>query len=131
MAGYFGTDEQQRLQALADASAAETAETPGACQAGRIMGSDDVNRFGWDRIDEIINRDGVFGFRLVPAGTADDIRARLLARGCRFDGATHVYELVSAANQPSRRMVESCGLRHESNFVCGVATSIDRARFTR
>ena len=263
MAGYFGTDEQQRLQSLVDASAAETDETPGACQAGRIMGCDDVDRFGWDRIDEFINRDGVFGFRLLPASTIDDIRERLLDRNCRFDtwdvfvagrstamaattslltrcpvglttldppsdpeseytrsiqaemhaagivpfsgsmlvgqlgpattvvvgsppeevmavahaylphnrfspyagyawgglvtvaerhrgkglgkyvnalmvaaafgrlGATHVYELVSAANQPSRRMVESCGLRHEPDFVCGVASKIDRTRFTR
>ena len=263
MAGYFGTDEQQHLQALVDASAAETAGMPGACQAGRIMGCDDVDRFGWDRIGEIIDRDGVFGFRLLPASTTDDIQARLLALGCRFDawdvfvadrgmalaatksllarcpvgvtmleapidpesaytrsiqaemhtagivpfsgsmlvgqlgpvttvvaggpskevmavahaylphnrfspyqryawgglvsvverhrgkglgnyinacmvatafdrlGATHVYELVSATNQPSRRMVESCGLRHEPGFVCAVATRIDRPRFTR
>jgi RimJ/RimL family protein N-acetyltransferase len=46
-------------------------------------------------------------------------------------GATHVYELVSATNEPSRRMVESCGLRHEPGFVCGVASKIDRTRFTR
>jgi len=28
--------------------------------------------------------------------------------------ATHVYELISPTNLPSRRMVEACGLRHES-----------------
>jgi hypothetical protein len=46
-------------------------------------------------------------------------------------GATHVYELVSASNVPSRRMVTSCGLRHAQGLVCGIATPNDSAHFTR
>jgi hypothetical protein len=46
-------------------------------------------------------------------------------------GATHVYELVSATNVPSRRMVESCGLRHEPAFLSGMAVPADGGRFTR
>lgn len=32
-------------------------------------------------------------------------------------GATHVYDLVSASNLPSRRMVTSCGLSHEQGAL--------------
>ncbi|MBL6430524.1 MAG: hypothetical protein HPM95_02065 [Alphaproteobacteria bacterium] len=46
-------------------------------------------------------------------------------------GASHVYELVSAANEVSRRMVEACGLRHAPDLVCGLATREQAARFTR
>ena len=46
-------------------------------------------------------------------------------------GAAHVYELVSAKNVPSRRMVEACGLRHEPGLVCGIAIPNDGALFTR
>ena len=264
MSGYFGTERQQRLQARAEESVDFIKVTPGACQAGRSMGCDDPDEFGWDRIDEILDRDGVCGFRMLPIGKADEIRSRLVRRNFRFDswnvfvadrasalaaseaiisrglpegltdleraidpegdytvriqalmgaagvapfsgsllagalgpattvasgdgngiiiaaahgylphnahsayhrhawgglvavaesqrgkglgnninarmivsvfrdlGATHVYELVSASNIPSRRMVESCGLRLEPGLVCGIALPNDSARFTR
>jgi len=37
MAGYFGTEAQQRSQALAEANVAFINETPGACQNVRMM----------------------------------------------------------------------------------------------
>jgi RimJ/RimL family protein N-acetyltransferase len=264
MAGYFGTDTQQRLQAQAEASAEFIASTPGACQAGRMMGCDDPRKFGWDRIGEIVDRDGVCGFRLIDTSDVEGIRSELLNRGCRFDtwdvfiadrdtalaasgrladrplpsgfsllptpadaeseqvkdlqammasaglvpfsgsmltgeigsattiaitdsdanvvssahgymphnayspfrqyawgglvavaepyrgqglgkyvnalmidrvfqelGASHIYELVSASNIPSRRMVEACGLRLEPTLTCGAATPHANARFTK
>lgn len=264
MPGYFGTEIQQRLQAQAEASAGLINATPGLCQAGRIMACDDPDRLGWETIDAFLERDGVFGFRLIRASKADDIRDQLVKRDCRFDtwdvfladrtaalaaseaivsqglpdglsdlpmptdpedeytgriqalmgaagivpfsgsmltgafgpaatvavgdqeggavaaahgclphnahsdyhrhawgglvavaesqrgkgigsyvnarmivsvfrslGATHVYELVSAANIPSRRMVEACGLRREPALTCGMATPNGKARFTR
>lgn len=264
MSGYFGTENQQRLQAQAEASVAFINATPGACQAGRTMGCDDPDRLGWQRIDEFLARDGVCGFRLIPAGKADELKSYLTKRNCRFDSwdvfladretalaasesilsrglpnglielerptdpqgehtariqtlmaaagvvpfsgslltgaigsattvaigdrdglvaaaahgylphnahsdyrgyawgglvavaesqrgkglgnyvnarmivsvfrelnATHVYELVSSTNVPSRRMVESCGLRFEPALVCGIATPSERTRFTR
>jgi hypothetical protein len=264
MAGYFGNDSQQRLQAQAEASAELINRTPGACQAGRFMGCDDPRKFGWDRIGEIVERDGVCGFRLIDAADVPDIRSELLGRGCRFDtwdvfvadrdtalaasresaeqplpagyslwptlgdpeskqvkdvqammasvglvpfsgsmltgeigrsvtmvigdddarvvatahgymphntfspycdyawgglvavaevhrgrglgklvnalmidrvfralGASHIYELVSASNIPSRRMVEACGLRLEPALTCGIATPHESARFTK
>jgi RimJ/RimL family protein N-acetyltransferase len=264
MSGYFGTPNQQRLQARAEASVDFINATPGACQAGRTMGCDDPDRLGWDRIDEFLARDGVCGFRLIPANKVDELKSNLTNRNCRFDswdvfladreatlaaseailarglpdglteldrptdpegeytsriqtlmaaagvvpfsgsllvgdvgpattiaigqrdgtvvaaahgylphnahseyrghawgglvavaeshrgkrlgnyvnarmivsvfrdlGATHVYELVSSTNLPSRRMVESCGLRFEPALVCGIATPNDSSRFTR
>lgn len=85
MAGYFGTDTQQRLQAQAEASAGFIKATPGACQAGRIVGCDDPDKLGWDHIAEIIERDGVCGFRLIDTEQVDEIRARLWQLGCRLD----------------------------------------------
>lgn len=264
MSGYFGTEMQQRLQAQAEASVDFIDATPGACQTGRTMGCDDPDRLGWERIIEFLDRDGVCGFRLIPAGEVDELRSQLMKRSYRFDtwdvfladgttalvaseailsrglpdgltelksptdpegeytrriqalmgaagvvpfsgslltgalvrattvavgdgdrnivaaahgylphnayshyhrhawgglvavaesqrgkglgnyinarmivsvfndlDATHVYELVSATNIPSRRMVQSCGLRPEPALVCGIATPNDSALFTR
>lgn len=264
MSGYFGTEEQQRLQKFAETSAGFIEATPGACQIGRIMGCDDPDRLGWDEIDRFLERDGVFAFRLIPAENMDAIRSRLAARNFRLDtwdlfvgerasalalseaivskglprglvqldepvdpegedtrsiqelisrcaivpfsgsmlvgeagpsttvaigddraktvavahgyfphnrhspwhsygwgglvsvdekargqglgnlvnammvvrmfrklGASHIYELVSASNETSRRMVRSCGLAHVQNLACGMAIAEDRERYTR
>jgi RimJ/RimL family protein N-acetyltransferase len=85
MSGYFGTERQQRLQAQAEAGAAFIRATPGACQIGRMMGCDDPDRLGWDRIDAILARDGACGFRLIPAARAERLRAELAARDFRLD----------------------------------------------
>lgn len=264
MSGYFGTEVQQRLQARAEEAAAFIAATPGACQTGRTMGCDDPDRFGWAQIDEFLERDGVFGFRLLSAVKAREVGLRLEERGFRFDTwdvfladratalaacavilsdglpdgsssmhsphdpdgddtrriqtliaetgvvpfsgsllvgrcgpaktfalqdregrvvaaahgylphnahspyrsyawgglvavaaaqrgrglgscinalmiagvmqdlqATHIYEIVSASNAASRRMVAACGLRHEPDLVSGIATPVSEERFTR
>lgn len=264
MPGYYGNETQQRLQAQAEASADTVQRTPGACQTGRTMGCDDPDRLGWDQIDAFLERDGVCGFRLIPAASVDDLRSRLSQRDFRFDSwdvfladrasaltacdailsaglpeglrslapptqpvdaytvaiqtlmaasgvvpfsgsllvgafgpastvaaadaggtivaaahgylphnafspharyawgglvavapeqrgrglgnfinarmivdvfhgldATHVYELVSPTNLPSRRMVMSCGLRPDPSHVCGIAVPSDGVRFTR
>ena len=264
MAAYFGNELQKHLQAQCDAAAAYLNSTPGACQTGRMMGCDDLDALGWERIDEALLRDGLCGFRLIPAGRGDELRSHLEQRGFRFDtwdvfladrraataaasevlaqglpdgfakmpepaepeddyttriqslmaeagvapfsGAmltgrlgpavtvavrdaeggiaaaahgylphnahspvrgyawgglvavaerhrgkglgtyinalmlervfqalqpTHIYELVSASNQASRRMVVSCGLRHAPEYICGVAAAAEGARFTR
>ena len=264
MAGYFGTEMQQRLQAQAEASNDFINATPGACQAGRFMASDDPDKLGWAQISAFLDRDGICGFRLISADRVAKLRSHLRERNYRLDAwdvfladrstalaasekllsrqlpdgltemeqptdpegeyigriqalmgtagvvpfsgsllagalgrattvvvgeangtiaacafghlphnaysayhryawgglvavtasqrgkglgsyvnarmvitafrdldATHVYELVSATNIPSRRMVESCGLRLEPALVCGIATPNDGARFTR
>ncbi|BBK40838.1 hypothetical protein STVA_08580 [Allostella vacuolata] len=64
-------------------------------------------------------------------GLGNYINARMIVSVFRDLDATHVYELVSATNIPSRRMVESCGLHAEPALVCGIATPNDSARLTR
>jgi hypothetical protein len=64
-------------------------------------------------------------------GLGNYVNARMIVSVFRDLDATHVYELVSASNVPSRRMVESCGLRHEPGLVCGVAMPNESARLTR
>lgn len=85
MAAYFGNETQQRLQARATDSADIIDSTPGACQAARMMGCDDVERFGWERIDDVLVRDGTIGFRLIPEDKVQDLRVGLADRGYRFD----------------------------------------------
>jgi len=264
MSGYFGTEEQQRLQKIAEENVDFINSTPGACQIGRIMGCDDPERLGWENVERVLDRDGAFAFRLIPADKIEGIRGRLEARNFRLDmwdlfvgdrdsalpaseeivshglpkglvlleepvepegedtlriqnlisksgivpfsgsmlvgelgpsyivaigdplgkpvsaafgyfphnryspwrsygwgglvsvdpsqrgkglgrfvnammvvrvfgklNASHVYELVSASNEPSRRMVQSCGLRHEPLLVCAMAISRERERYTR
>lgn len=63
-------------------------------------------------------------------GLGNYVNARMIVSVFRDLDATHVYELVSATNVPSRRMVESCGLRPEPTLVCGLATPTDSTRFT-
>lgn len=85
MPGYFGTEEQQRLQAQAEANADFISATPGACQGGRMMSCDAPDRLGWDKIEAFLERDGVCGFRLISRDQIDTIESNLAARDCRFD----------------------------------------------
>jgi len=264
MAGYFGTETQQKLQAQAERSADWIMATAGACQSGRFMGCDDPDQLGWDIVDEILERDRLCGFRMIHTRKVDDLVAQLAKRGFRIDfwdvftadrfraveaskaivarglpeglvdrkkptdpedehtrniqtlmaasgivpfsgsmltgrigpattvavadgagsvvaaahgylphnrfspyhrhawgglvavaesqrgrglgsyinarmvvsvfselEADHIYELVTATNAASRRMLESCGLRQDPTIVCGMAMAGDSARFTR
>jgi hypothetical protein len=44
------------------------------------------------------------------------INARAICLAIQTPGADAIYELVAPGNDPSRRMVESCGLRFRSNL---------------
>src|SRR5690606_25320366 len=59
------------------------------------------------------------------------VNALMIERVFRELEASHVYELVSATNVPSRRMVEACGLSLEPTLTCGIATPHESARFTK
>lgn len=59
------------------------------------------------------------------------INARIVAAVFRDLGASHVYELVSATNEASRRMVAACGLAPRPDLLCGIAIPDDSPRFTR
>ena len=97
MAGYFGTETQQRLA---------------------------YHRYAWGGLVAVAESQR-------GKGLGSYVNARMVIAAFRDLDATHVYELVSATNIPSRRMVVSCGLRREPALVCGIATPNDGARFTR
>jgi len=59
------------------------------------------------------------------------VNALMIERVLKELGASHIYELVSASNVPSRRMVEACGLTLELTLTCGIATPQESARFTK
>jgi hypothetical protein len=85
MSGYFGNDAQRALQARVVAAIDWIRSTPGACIAGRLMGCDDFESLGWEAIDPLLDRDGVFGFRMIPVGKIAALSARLSQRGFRLD----------------------------------------------
>ena len=59
------------------------------------------------------------------------VNALMIDRVFRELAASHVYDLVSSSNHPSRRMVEACGLRLEPALTCGIATPHESGRFTK
>jgi len=85
MSGYFGSGAQQRLQMQAEASVDFINRTAGACQTGRTMGCDDPDLFGWERITEVLDHDGICGFRLLSVAKAEELRVRLTGQDYRFD----------------------------------------------
>jgi hypothetical protein len=85
MSGYFGSEAQRALQARVVESADWMQATPGASIGGRFMWCDDIDRLGWDTIERLLDRDGVFGFRMLPVGRVAAVSARLSERGFRAD----------------------------------------------
>ncbi|MEQ8783701.1 MAG: GNAT family N-acetyltransferase [Roseibium album] len=85
MAGFFGTAQQMALQAVAEDAHEWTMSTPGACDPGRFLGTDNPDAFGWDTIIEIVKRDGAFGFRLIQAADTAEISRKLQENECRID----------------------------------------------
>lgn len=85
MAGFFGTDQQMALQAVAENALDWTMNTPGACDPGRFLGTDNPEKLGWDKVIETLKRDGVFGFRMIPSNDTEAISRRLQENKCKID----------------------------------------------
>lgn len=85
MAGFFGTAQQMALQAVAENEREWTMNTPGACDPGRFLGTDNPEVLGWDKIIETLKRDGVFGFRMIQSTDTSEISQRLMEHDCRID----------------------------------------------
>lgn len=63
-------------------------------------------------------------------GLGRRINARAICMAVQALGADAIYELVSADNVPSRRMVEACGPRLRADLLCGIGTA-GTQRFTK
>jgi len=85
MAGYLGTEQQVRLQRVVDEQHDWLMRQAGACDAGRMLGCDDVEHLGWEQLLTLLRRDGALAFRLLPAATQDALRSRLAAAGYGLD----------------------------------------------
>lgn len=76
MSYYYGTEAQQRLQRKSDRLTPWIMRTPGACLTGRVLGSDDPDRLGWEFIRKHLVEDGAFSFRWIDPAGLDAIRRR-------------------------------------------------------
>src|SRR5680860_1928366 len=85
MAGYIGTEQQIALQKAADDAFDWMISTPGACNPGRSLGTDDPDRLGWDKIFEILKSDKIFAFSLMHIDQVDQIAKTLSEHGYRLD----------------------------------------------
>ena len=81
MSWYFGTSGQQALQRKVDDLAGQCRTTPGAVNAGRMFGTDDIEAFGWDAVFAHLDDDGFFTFRMVPMDGLADVETQLATRG--------------------------------------------------
>ncbi|MEL7150379.1 MAG: hypothetical protein AAGK71_06580 [Pseudomonadota bacterium] len=68
------------------------AATPGACNGGRAMATDDPDVLGWDVIAEHLKEDGVFVFRHMPPDMVPVIEARVSELDC----ALHQWNVFHA-----------------------------------
>jgi hypothetical protein len=112
MPGFFGTEIQQRLQRETDALHDTIEATPGLFHAGRMFGSDDPDRVGWDFIFSHLESDGVFGLRMIPVERAAEISDMLAGRGYRWD----TWDLFTASREQALEASTSIvktGLRHD------------------
>ena len=100
MSGFFGTETQRELQARVVQAAAWIEATPGACNSGRFMGCDDFERLGWQTIEPLLDRDGVFGFRMVPVEKVAALSGHVSARGFRLD----LWNVFVADRTPALRL---------------------------
>jgi len=99
MAGYVGTEQQIALQKSADDAFVWMSATPGACNPGRSLGTDDPDRLGWDKVFEVLERDGIFAFRLMRSDQVDRIAETLSKHGYRLD----LWDVFTADRANSER----------------------------
>ena len=85
MSGFYGTEQQMALQAAVEGARDWLAQTPGASNPGRCLGTNAPKLLGWDTIFEILRRDKIFGFSLVSSGDLTEIEAQLRRDDFRVD----------------------------------------------
>jgi len=103
MPGYFGTHRQMDLQARAEGAFQWMAQTPGACNPGRFLGTDDPSRLGWNKIFEIMERDETFSFQLVRSDGLDEISRKLDEREYRI----HFWDVFVATRSEAEAAASS------------------------
>ncbi len=124
--GLYGSDEQRRLQAATLAKADELRETPGGVFASRMTGTDDPDRFGWDRIEAILRDEGAITFRMIPADRCPEVERRLSDIGC----AITWWNVFDAPHDDIRAKCEGIlATPRQDLFPAGPPAANDRAFF--
>ncbi|MBX3579232.1 MAG: hypothetical protein KF723_18685 [Rhizobiaceae bacterium] len=109
MAGYVGTEKQQALQKRTESAIDWMNSVPGACNPGRMLGSDDPDLLGWDTILDTLSTEGVVGFRMIPADAAIGAAATLASHGYRLN-TWNVFLADRDAAMPAVQSVLQGGL---------------------
>jgi len=128
MSGYFGTDLQQELQVQVESAMHWIENTPGACNPGRFLGTDDPNRLGWETIFKIMDRDRTFSFQLVSSEESANISKNLAERQYRIQfwdvfvatrsQAQHaISPILSEGLSGEFRLMTTCELRKRDNLA--------------
>ena len=129
MSGYYGTDTQQRMQRKSDRLTPWVMNTPGACLTGRVMGTDDPDRLGWDIIRDHLAEDGAYSFRWIGPAGLDRIRRETHDLGVTIHGwdgyANDAVALRRSIAAPLARDLPA-GMARQ---VVDAAAAIDLQRF--
>ena len=115
MAGYCGTEQQQRLQRRAEETFERASTVAGYCNGGRVVTIDDIDAVGWDAILAELKRDGALGFLMVEASRAPELTRRVEQAGFRIDLNDTFTSSSDSALRISREIVARGippGLRH-------------------
>ncbi|WP_127597199.1 GNAT family N-acetyltransferase [Nitratireductor alexandrii] len=81
MSGYVGDENQRLLQQRAELDYDWTMNTPGACNMGRLLGTDDPEQLGAVEIARVLERDGAFAFRMIAPDTAKQTSLQMAQLG--------------------------------------------------
>ncbi len=116
MSEYFGTEQQKKMQARVESAAEWISQTPGACNPGRFMGTDDPGLLGWSTIFETLENDGIYSFQLVRSNELEDITRKLAEHRYRID-LWDVFVATSAQVKPAVLNILGNGLPDEFRII--------------
>jgi len=105
MSDYIGTETQVALQRKCVDQHARIMASRGAVQTARMCGTDDPDRYGWDRLAEALEEDGFVGFRLLRRDHLANVHAWVDKCGAQLDcWDVFTAEAATIAVRPDPKM---------------------------
>lgn len=123
--GLFGNDLQRKLQSAALANVRDYRNTPGAVFAARMSGTDDPDKFGWDRIQRVLADEGALTFRMIPIDQCAQVEKRFKEFGCTISW----WDVFDGATDEIRAACENIVDRPRADFTLSEPSSTDDAAF--
>ncbi|SEN29606.1 GNAT family N-acetyltransferase [Palleronia pelagia] len=102
MQGYFGSAQVQALQRARDADVAELWDRPGAVVHARAFSSDDPEALGWDRLRDVMAREGIVTLR----GVGPEVVEQATRELAEFSPNLHHWDIFRADTDTLRAV---CG----------------------